>query len=222
MFPNDFSKIEQIHLNVLKNLSKEESSVLEQAFTALKNDEIDRKEYANYFKNMVYKDDVSNELSWRDKITAVVATAGDTIKGAGLGIYDVAKDTVVGVYDMVTDPIGTVDSLYNAASHPIDTTKYIARTISDSFKRDMINGDAESRAHWVTYALGTLVGTKGAGTATKAGVTTTKVATKNAGKHIKDLDLSDLLPYGPQHQLAPVGPVPFNVVDSANLRDQLI
>jgi predicted ribonuclease toxin of YeeF-YezG toxin-antitoxin module len=37
----------------------------------------------------------------------------------------------------------------------------------------MINGDAESRSHWVVYALGStviaVVGTNGAGTITKTG-----------------------------------------------------
>ncbi len=123
---------------------------------------------------------------------------------------------------MITDPEGTAESLYQAASHPIDTGKYIAQAISDSYKRDMINGDAESRAHWVTYALGTIVGTKGAGTATKAGVATTKTAARNAGKHVKSMDVSNLFPYAPRYHFAPAGPVPYNVVDSRVLKDETI
>ncbi|MFE4243473.1 hypothetical protein [Peribacillus butanolivorans] len=44
----------------------------------------------------------------------------------------------------------------------------------------MVNGNAYSRAHWVSYALGTdvtsVVGTKGAGAVTNTGAATTKAA----------------------------------------------
>ncbi|WP_191126242.1 T7SS effector LXG polymorphic toxin [Cerasibacillus terrae] len=230
LYGDDFEKlpmseIEKMHANVLGDLVKDEKVILEQAFHALKNGEIDRKDYANLLKTIVYKDekmDEKVESSIWDKIKGGTATVGRTLKGAGLGIYDVGKDTVVGIYDMITDPEGTAESLYQAASHPIDTGKYIAQAISDSYKRDMINGDAESRAHWVTYALGTIVGTKGAGTATKAGVATTKTAARNAGKHVKNVNLSNLFPYAPRYQFAPAGPVPYNVVDGMNLKEQLM
>jgi len=90
---------------------------------------------------------------------------GNSIKGAGIGLFDVGKDTVVGLYDTVTDPKGTVESLYHSVTNPVETYKYIEKAIVDSYERDMINGDAESRSHWVAYALGTtataVVGTKG-------------------------------------------------------------
>src|SRR5699024_12577837 len=34
--------------------------------------------------------------------------------------------------------------------------------------------------------------------------------------------MPNLFPFGPQHQLATVGPVPYNVVDGVNLRDQMM
>jgi len=90
---------------------------------------------------------------------------GNSIKGAGIGLFDVGKDTVAGLYETVKDPIGTVESLYHSVTHPVETYKYIEKAIVDSYERDMINGDAESRSHWVAYALGTtataVVGTKG-------------------------------------------------------------
>ena len=80
----------------------------------------------------------------------------------------------------------------------------------------MINGDAESRSHWVSYALGTtataVVGTKGAGALTKTGVATTKTAvqksvttvpnTMNMMNTIQSSRLAQFLPYGPQTQVA--------------------
>src|SRR5699024_10391974 len=90
------------------------------------------------------------------------------------------------------------------------------------------NGDAESRSHWVTYTLGTGLGIKGVGNAVKS----TKVvasASKAAKESVQavtnkasNIQMPNLFPYGPQHQLATVGPVPYNVVDGVNLRDQMM
>jgi len=75
-----------------------------------------------------------------------------------------------------------MESLLQAIAHPIETYDYISKSISDSFVRDVINGDAESRARWISYATGTVVtsvvGTKGAGAVSKAGMATTKAAAK--------------------------------------------
>ena len=68
----------------------------------------------------------------------------------------------------------------------------------------MVNGDAYSRSRWVTYAIGTVVtsvvGTKGAGSLTKAdvaGKVTSKVS--KAGQKLKDVSIADLLPYNPRY-----------------------
>lgn len=54
----------------------------------------------------------------------------------------------------------------NAVSNPVATFNTIKTAILESYERDMVNGDANSRAHWVAYALGTvatsIVGAKGA------------------------------------------------------------
>ncbi|MGV2914423.1 T7SS effector LXG polymorphic toxin, partial [Bacillus safensis] len=80
----------------------------------------------------------------------------DVVKGAAVGLYDVAKDTVVGIYDLVTDPGGAVESVVTAVSHPIETSKAIGKSISDSFQKEVIDGDAYSRSHWFAYATGSL------------------------------------------------------------------
>ena len=59
----------------------------------------------------------------------------DVVKGAAVGLYDVAKDTVVGIYDLVTDPGDAVESVVTAVSHPIETSKAIGKSISDSFQK---------------------------------------------------------------------------------------
>ena len=112
--------------------------------------------------------------------------------------------------------------------HPVETGKYMSNAVAESFTRDMVNGDAESRSHWVTYTLGTILGTKGAGNAvksTRVGSNVTKAAkesVKNATNKAGNIQMPNLFPYGPQHQLATGGPVPYNVVDGVNLRDQMM
>src|SRR5690625_4394071 len=137
--------------------------------------------------------------------------AGSTAKGVGAGLYDVGEETVVGVYNTVAHPIQTGTAMWDAASHPIDTSKYIINAIEESYERDMVNGDAESRSHWVTYTLGmtatSIIGTKGAGTVTKAGTTTAKSGVANASKKVSELDMSNLFPYAPQYQVATGGNV---------------
>ncbi|WP_416807561.1 T7SS effector LXG polymorphic toxin [Bacillus safensis] len=154
----------------------------------------------------------------------------DVVKGAAVGLYDVAKDTVVGIYDLVTDPRGAVESVVTAVSHPIETSKAIGKAISDSYERDMVNGDSYSRAHWVSYATGTIAtsifGTKGLGSVSKTGVTTTKTAVVSGVNKTKDfannISIYDLLPYSPKHQLAGIANVPYNVVDGASLKERLV
>src|SRR5699024_519741 len=102
----------------------------------------------------------------------------------------------------------------------------------------MANGGEESRSHWVIYVLGmtdtsifctkchstvtNISDNKDSDTETKAETTETKTGVANAGKKVSELDMSNLLPYAPQYQVATGGYVPFNVVDGKQLKDQLI
>ncbi|BET17893.1 hypothetical protein RBIBE_18830 [Bacillus velezensis] len=68
-----------------------------------------------------------------------------------------------------------------------------------------------------------VVGTKGAGAVNKADAVG-KVINKagHAGKKIKDVKLPDLLPYNSKYDLALADNVPYNVVDSQNLKNELL
>ncbi|MGN7374797.1 T7SS effector LXG polymorphic toxin [Bacillus halotolerans] len=151
----------------------------------------------------------------------------DIVKGVGVGLYDVGKDTVTGIWDFITDPGETLSALGNAVIHPVKTYDAISAAIEESYQKDMVNGDAYSRSRWVTYAVGSVaaavVGTKGAGAINKADAAG-KVINKasQAGKKIKDVKIPDLLPYNPKYDLAMAGDVPYNVVDGANLKNQLM
>ncbi|CAF1811027.1 ribonuclease YeeF family protein [Bacillus subtilis] len=151
----------------------------------------------------------------------------DIVKGVGVGLYDVGKDTVTGLWDFITDPGETLSALGNAVIHPVKTYDAISAAIEESYQKDMVNGDAYSRSRWVTYAIGSVaaavVGTKGAGAINKADAAG-KVINKasQAGKKIKDVKIPDLLPYNPKYDLAMAGDVPYNVVDGENLKNQLM
>ena len=49
-----------------------------------------------------------------------------------------------------------MESVVTAVSHPIETSKAIGKSISDSFQKEVIDGDAYSRSHWFAYATGSL------------------------------------------------------------------
>ncbi|MGW8458250.1 T7SS effector LXG polymorphic toxin [Bacillus atrophaeus] len=154
-------------------------------------------------------------------------TIWEVIKGAGVGVYDVGKDTVTGLWDLVTKPDEIIEGVVGAVAHPVDTYNAISTAIEESYQKDMVNGDAYSRARWVTYALGTtvtaVVGTKGAGAINKADAAG-KVINKagQAGKKLRDVKIPDLLPYNPKYKLALADNVPYNVVDSQNLKNELL
>ncbi|MES1029972.1 MULTISPECIES: T7SS effector LXG polymorphic toxin [Bacillus amyloliquefaciens group] len=151
----------------------------------------------------------------------------DILKGAGVGLYDVGKDTVTGLWDFITDPGETLSALGNAVLHPVKTYDAVSEAIEESYQKDMVSGDAYSRSRWVTYAIGSaavaVVGTKGAGAVNKADAAG-KVINKagQAGKKIKDVKLPELLPYNSKYDLALSGDVPYNVVDSQNLKNELL
>ena len=151
----------------------------------------------------------------------------DILKGAGVGLYDVGKDTVTGLWQLISKPDEVVEGIIGAVAHPINTYNSISTAIEESYQKDMVNGDAYSRSRWVTYAVGSVavavVGTKGAGAVNKADAAG-KVINKagQAGKKIKDVKLPDLLPYNSKYDLALADNVPYNVVNSQNLKNGLL
>ncbi|MEK3979148.1 T7SS effector LXG polymorphic toxin [Psychrobacillus sp. FSL K6-2836] len=158
---------------------------------------------------------------------SIVDTGLEIVDGILSGLFDVGKDFVTGIVDIVQDPKATLEATVEAVTNPMETFNTIKSAITTSYERDMVNGDANSRAHWVTYALGTVatsvVGTKGVGALTKSGVTVTKaVVPKVVGAANNASDsLANLLPYGPRTQFAIAGEVPYNTVNATGLRDQV-
>lgn len=107
-----------------------------------------------------------------------------------LGGWDVIKDTALRIHRLVTDPIGVVFDLGYMILYPVETAEYLADTIVHSFERDVLYGDNESRARWMTYAVGSLaeavIGTKDVG----AGLRVTKTGTKVRNVNKVDYELA--------------------------------
>ncbi|EOQ05905.1 T7SS effector LXG polymorphic toxin [Bacillus cereus] len=99
--------------------------------------------------------------AWGDKVNSVVKMF-ETVKKIWNG-------TVIGTGKSVEDAIKSMETLSNmnirnmdietfinvtyAILHLDETAKNMWHTFSSTVKRDMINGDAESRTQWITYAL---------------------------------------------------------------------
>ncbi|MCY9029130.1 T7SS effector LXG polymorphic toxin [Bacillus inaquosorum] len=108
-------------------------------------------------------------------------TVIDFVDGVNDGIDDVIDDTIYGVKDLV---VGTWE--YSQLPTELKLTKTISTVLSvpsyskiiwtnliDSWNDKMVNGDAYEKGHYISYAIGNIVGPKGAGAAVQ---TTTKLS----------------------------------------------
>ncbi|WP_338816674.1 ribonuclease YeeF family protein [Bacillus velezensis] len=127
------------------------------------------------------------QLEQAKQLEEVGETAWDIVKGIGVGLYDVGKDTITGVKDLAVSAwdfyhlsdkqkvAKTISAVLNTPSY----AKIIWTNLADSWNDKMVNGDAYSRSHYITYAIGSIVGLKGSGSAVKV---SSKLAKTGAAK----------------------------------------
>ncbi|MEC0323403.1 ribonuclease YeeF family protein [Bacillus subtilis] len=127
------------------------------------------------------------QLEQAKQLEEVGETTWEVLKGVGVGLYDVAKDTVTGVKDLAVgawefSQLSEEQKLAKTISTVLKTPSYakiIWTNIADSWNDKMVNGDAYSRSHYITYVVGSLVGLKGAGSVAKV---TSKLGKAGAAK----------------------------------------
>ncbi|WP_413365183.1 hypothetical protein [Lysinibacillus sp. 3P01SB] len=71
--------------------------------------------------------------------------------------------------NLFTDPVGFFGGLATAIMNPIDTAKQMWGAVEAAWERDVVNGDARSRAEFFSYAVVSVVGLKGVDKLGKAG-----------------------------------------------------
>ncbi|UGW84617.1 HNH endonuclease [Bacillus velezensis] len=136
------------------------------------------------------------QLEQAQQLEEVGETTWEVLKGVGVGLYDVAKDTVTGVKDLAVgawefSQLSEEQKLAKTISAVLKTPSYakiIWTNIADTWNDKMVNGDAYSRSHYITYVVGSLVGLKGVGSAVKV---TSKLGKAGATKVDKVIEAGE-------------------------------
>ena len=118
--------------------------------------------------------DVKEDKAWYKVV-------GDVLVGIAEVVAKAVTDIFTGLYDLLknlfTDPIGFFGGLATAITNPIDTATQMWGAVEVAWERDVVNGDARSRAEFFSYATVSVFGLKGVDKLGKVGKATSKADT---------------------------------------------
>ncbi|AHA71822.1 WXG100 family type VII secretion target [Bacillus thuringiensis] len=162
------------------NSEKNDGSLRDKVWHGLKETYEDLSKVQNSDESLYDKFKHGIDAAYKD-VNKIKDTIDDEIASAfeksGLGVpyylkkgmSDAIGDELLGLADAAIHPIDTFNNTMEAVSHPVETFNTIKQTISDSWNRDVTNGDSYSGAEWYGSAAGhtilavgqLFVGTKG-------------------------------------------------------------
>ncbi|MGD7006911.1 T7SS effector LXG polymorphic toxin [Metabacillus sp. 84] len=137
---------------------------------------------------------------------------GDVFLGIGEAIVQILTEIIVGLFDLLaalfTDPIGLAYGVITTVMNLDEVLYSMVDALVVAWERDFINGDARSRARFVTYGVLSIFGTKGLSKVSKAG------SLSKAGKKVSDV-------YDPDGAKKPKTDIPYNVMNAEQLFNEM-